>query len=397
MKNKDRIILLIAVLIMAFLAYGAFSTGDGEAPPAASEEPELTVNDLTILKSTLAYSPCEHADILASPEQEGFDISDLLTGLAADSIEDFAIAYSLSQPEEVGLLTLKKDADKTAVNLAIQQRIDSNSAYFSTFSADKTEIAKSCKIVELDENTLAYAVSDSCDAILSTMQSKVENTEKVIDDSKAYDDYHGIGGRSYDYKKPVPASAPKDESCFADAAFIGDSRMKGIMLASKFEYGADYSHKGMTVSDVFTKNYINLDGQYVSIPTAMSSTGPFSKVYIMLGINELGWSNFDLFTTCYADIVDMVRETQPDAQIYVIGVLPVGLNTDSEWLTNERVKLFNDMIKTMTEEKQVYYIDGFAALETDGALPDDAAPDGIHMEPGYCRALTDYLRSHIAA
>ena len=48
----------------------------------------------------------------------------------------------------------------------------------------------------------------------------------------------------------------------------------------------------------------------------------------------------------------------------------------------------------MCAEKQVYYINGFEALEQNGILPDDASPDGIHMEPKYCHMLTDYMLAH---
>ena len=37
---------------------------------------------------------------------------------------------------------------------------------------------------------------------------------------------------------------------------------------------------------------------------------------------------------------------------------------------------------------------GFEALEQNGILPDDASPDGIHMEPKYCHMLTDYMLAH---
>ena len=58
------------------------------------------------------------------------------------------------------------------------------------------------------------------------------------------------------------------------------------------------------------------------------------------------------------------------------------------------MRSFNERILAMCAEKQVYYINGFEALEQNGILPDDASPDGIHMEPKYCHMLTDYMLAH---
>ena len=43
----------------------------------------------------------------------------------------------------------------------------------------------------------------------------------------------------------------------------------------------------------------------------------YGKVYIMLGINELGWPYVDVFAEKYAEMVRAVRDAQPDAQIYI--------------------------------------------------------------------------------
>ena len=116
----------------------------------------------------------------------------------------------------------------------------------------------------------------------------------------------------------------------------------------------------------------------------------------MLGINELVWYNLDKFIEYYGNIVDLLRETHPEAQIYIISILPVGAKATAsqEMLNNDRVQMFNERIQGMCSEKQVYFVNGFEALAVNGSLPDDASPDGVHMQPSYCHKLTDYLLTH---
>ena len=92
----------------------------------------------------------------------------------------------------------------------------------------------------------------------------------------------------------------------------------------------------------------------------------------------------------------VLRETHPEAQIYIISILPVGAKATAsqEMLNNDRVQMFNERIQGMCSEKQVYFVNGFEALAVNGSLPDDASPDGVHMQPSYCHKLTDYLLTH---
>ena len=206
----------------------------------------------------------------------------------------------------------------------------------------------------------------------------------------------------------VPTPTPEPEKLtfqkapdgyFDDALFIGDSRTVGV---SYFKgdcclANADFfCTVGMSTYNAFTES-VSIDGVgTVGLSTLLASKH-YSKVYIMTGLNELGWTNYDRFVQCYGDLVDRVRETHPEAQIYVIGILPVGAaaTAEKDYLNNERVQMFNDYILGMCKDKNAFYVDGYAAVaDSEGNLPDDAAPDGVHMEPKYCKMLTDYLLCH---
>lgn len=100
--------------------------------------------------------------------------------------------------------------------------------------------------------------------------------------------------------------------------------MEGIMNYADFEHSSNFSHVGLNVADVFTKPYIKTESGTVTVADALRNDLKYGKVYVMLGINELGWYNLDKFIEYYGNIVDLLRETHPEAQIYIISILPVG-------------------------------------------------------------------------
>lgn len=202
---------------------------------------------------------------------------------------------------------------------------------------------------------------------------------------------------SYDYSQPVPESEAVKKSYFDDAVFIGDSRTEGFMLSAGLSNATFYSHKGITVKTVFTEPAIKMGGSKVSIMDALAQT-EFSKVYIMLGINETGWVYSSMFIESYAQIIDKIKEINPDAEIYVQQILPVSQKVSQEhrYIKNKRIRKYNKLLQEMAAEKEVYYVDVAKAVENEeGVLPEDAAVDGIHLKKDYCKKWLEYLKTHV--
>lgn len=122
----------------------------------------------------------------------------------------------------------------------------------------------------------------------------------------------------------------------------------------------------------------------------------FKKVYVMLGVNELGWTSENVFIARYGDLLDGIREAVPDAVIYVQSILPVSqAKSDSSVYTNSRIQLYNNLIIQMCEEKQAVYLNVAEAVQDEnGVLPDEATVDGVHLKPAYCVKWKDYIVTH---
>lgn len=202
--------------------------------------------------------------------------------------------------------------------------------------------------------------------------------------------------QGYDYTSPVPQGEKVENEWFEDAAFLGDSLTDGLLLYSDIRGAANLSYKGLTVQSVRTDEVIRVDGgKYTPLEALGQKT--YGKVYILLGINELGWYNDQRFYDCYAQLVDLVRAAQPDAQIYLQTLLPVTAEKSEshEWLKNEKIAVYNDLIAQLAEEKEVYLLDAHAALaDENGVLPADESTDGVHLTKAGYQCWADYLRTH---
>ena len=201
---------------------------------------------------------------------------------------------------------------------------------------------------------------------------------------------------THDYSKPVPPSDPVDLTYFDDAVFIGDSRTEGLFLNTSLSNATSFAHMGLMVDTVFTRPLFNVNGEKVPVIDAMKKA-EFSKAYIMLGINETGWAYSSIFVQKYGELIDAIRELNPDALIYVQAIMPVSQKVSSthSYVKNSKITEYNQLLLQLAEEKQVYYIDTASAVAgEDGSLPDDAAPDGIHLARSYCQGWLDYLMTH---
>jgi lysophospholipase L1-like esterase len=231
---------------------------------------------------------------------------------------------------------------------------------------------------------IADAQASGPENISAVVAAPASSAEKIPDETSA-----SVGSST-------PIDVSETDDYFSDALFIGDSRTQGLLLYSNLGNASYYAARGLTVEQVFKKAVVDSGGGKLTVSDALSRRA-FGKVYLMFGLNELGWNSADKFIEQYGRVLDRVRETQPDAIVYVQGIMPV-----SAWKSekdpvhnNPNIARFNEMIERLTEEKNAIYLkvsDGVA--DESGVLPDEASSDGIHLNKKYCIKWEEYLRAH---
>ncbi|MBU5625376.1 hypothetical protein KQI82_00305 [Oscillibacter sp. MSJ-2] len=194
----------------------------------------------------------------------------------------------------------------------------------------------------------------------------------------------------------VAESAAVEDDYFSDAIFIGNSRTEGFMLYSGLKGSQSLTTVGLTVSEAFNKKTVTVNGKKMTMMDALA-TKQFAKAYIMLGMNELGWVYPEQYQEQYGRIIDRIREINPDALIYIQSILPVSKAKDEEgtYISNERIRMYNDLLLELAEEKDAAYVNVAEAVsDGEGNLPPEASFDGEHLVPEYCKIWLAYLKTH---
>lgn len=195
----------------------------------------------------------------------------------------------------------------------------------------------------------------------------------------------------------VKESAAVDDEYFKDALFIGDSRVEGFRLQSGIKDATFYTYKGLNVTQVQKTQFIKSGNTKLTVFEALEKN-KFKKVYIKLGVNELGWGSYPTFIKRYKELIEKVKTTQGDGVvIYIMEVIQVSKkkNDSNDIFTKANVIKMNDMIVDMVKEEGVNYlkINDFL-IDSEGFLIADASTDGIHLGPTYCKKWLEYLKTH---
>lgn len=194
----------------------------------------------------------------------------------------------------------------------------------------------------------------------------------------------------------APLFTTVDQSYFDDALFIGDSRTVGLSQYSGWKNPVYYADVGLTIYDVFDKKIAEVNGETLTVDKALEKK-KFGKIYIMLGINELGRGTTEKFADRYSKVIGRIRELQPDASIFIEGIMRVSKKkSDTDPIfNNNNINDRNAAIEKLADNASVFYIDVNQAIADEtGGIPADYTFDNVHLKAAYYHIWTDFLLAH---
>jgi len=205
-------------------------------------------------------------------------------------------------------------------------------------------------------------------------------------------DYSDVHEAVYDGAKGKYSFSSAELSYFDDALFIGDSRTEGIRLYSGINNATYFSYTGLNVYAAASESYEVSGIGKVSLQYLLENYS-FGKVYLMLGINEIG-DDIENITRQYYSIVELINETQPDALIFVEGNMHVGptRNAEDTTINNYRLNALNYEISKIANNRNVFYIDVNEVFDDEnGCLRDDITSDDTHIYAKHYEQWADWL------
>ena len=152
-----------------------------------------------------------------------------------------------------------------------------------------------------------------------------------------------------------------DLSYLDDAVFIGDSRTETLRLYAGWDNVTYYSKTGTNIWAIMEEDLAKDpdSGEKITVEEALKKQR-FGKIYIMLGINELGTGTPESFYQQFKSVVKQIRELQPDAILFVQSIIHVSKVQDGEGtvINNENVNARNKLLQKLADNKMIYYLDG---------------------------------------
>ena len=236
----------------------------------------------------------------------------------------------------------------------------------------------------------------------STTQSNIITTPKDTSEDTSYAATEGSSEASTSTIETSTTdnitTPPKSDISMDDALFIGDSRTVGLMEYAGID-GADYfCTVGMSVYNIHKKP--------VSVPnvgkvtlTELLNSKKYGKIYIMLGINEVGYK-FSSTVEKYSELIEFIKDKQPNAVIFIQANLHVSKSrSDSDKVVNNTaINGLNAELAKLADGKSKFYLDANILFDDKtGALSSDKSEDNTHLYAKYYKEWGEWIIKQTAS
>lgn len=197
-----------------------------------------------------------------------------------------------------------------------------------------------------------------------------------------------------------PESFDGPSEYYNNAAFIGDSvslklsyyaQSSGELGSALFLVSGSYG-VGHAVDDTMMLVY---QGKEMSPQEALKTSG-VDKVFVMLGMNDLGKFGLDITMDYWEKFVANIKEACPEISICIQSMTPVYAGGQTDTLYNEAVDEYNEVLKKFAKEQGLCYMDIASFMkDSEGALASDYCSDNyVHLTDDGASAWTKALKAY---
>ena len=187
-----------------------------------------------------------------------------------------------------------------------------------------------------------------------------------------------------------------DKSYYDDALFIGDSRIEGLRNYANLDNATFYCKQGLSVYTMMDEKIAKVKGKKMTIPKALKKK-KFNKIYIMVGINELGIGTTQEYAKQYHKHLKTIMKLQPDAVVFIMGVMHVtsAYSDKQETYNNVNINDKNVSVAGFANGINIFYLDmNPVVTNKKGGVISKYTWDGIHLKAEYYDLWVDFLNQH---
>ncbi len=235
----------------------------------------------------------------------------------------------------------------------------------------------------VSENDIAENAVPETETVIAEAETETVEEETTVEEQS-------------EPEQPVLMTDEEAEWYLTGSAFIGDSRTEALKLYAGWDTAHFYSKTGLNIWDVLDEKVVTKDGKTLTVQEAVQQT-KFNRIYIMLGVNELGTGTTESFVEQYGEVVDVIKESQPHAKIIVQAIMHVTKNKSAQGtaVNNRIIDERNAALKEMAEEKGVEWLDANEVLDdADGCLDSRYTSDGVHLKVKYLDIWKQFILEH---
>ncbi len=336
-----------------------------------------------------------------------------LAALPLLGLRDGVLPWSQTPSETSAEMTAEESAKETPVEAAEETPVE-------TAEETPVEAAEEAP-VEVAEETPVEAGKVAADEKLAAPDDGIEadgHTES--DNARELDGAIASAGDmdladasepvEEDIHRPIPpahgntASEQKrsftqvDDDYFRDALFLGDSRIAGLSeYCEPLDTRATFYAKiSMTIYKLLTEPFVKTSRGKITVDEALQQK-QYGKIYIMVGINELGTGDTDYFLRHYRDVILRIRQLQPDALIYINGMMHVTAekNAKDRIFNNTAINERNAAIALLANDIDIFYLDMNPATDDEnGNLSKPLSYDEVHLMGSSYELWHQFLLTH---
>lgn len=247
------------------------------------------------------------------------------------------------------------------------------------------------------EQQQAYASQILCADVLSVYVEQGQQFTAKLTVNPQNTEEQRLAAEEEERKKKGPFSEV-DTSYLDDAVFIGDSRTDTLKLYAGWDNATYYVKTGTNIWSIMDDE-VAADpktGETISIDEALQKQ-KFGKVYIMLGVNELGTGTAETYYQQFKKVVARIQELQPEAVVFVEAIIHVSASKDAEGtaINNKEIDARNQWLVKLADNKKVFFLDANEVLDDEnGALTEEYTFDGVHLQAEYLEPWKAFFLSH---